>query len=188
MRVLEWTSVVEVPQYFTLMKTPPPGGPTEIFQLNRNLKQSVALSFKYPVWIIHVERRSSTQLYWNQSKNRRWLSSSERLEERHWGLRTGKCWELAYLREAHVLYSSLCVFAGLRTLCFAVADISESSYQQWLEVYHRASTSLQNRALKMEESYELIEKVRHPNSFSSGHRWSGLHIKITEPSSSFLQQ
>uniref|UniRef100_A0A671KV59 Phospholipid-transporting ATPase n=1 Tax=Sinocyclocheilus anshuiensis TaxID=1608454 RepID=A0A671KV59_9TELE len=47
---------------------------------------------------------------------------------------------------------------GLRTLCFAVADISESSYQQWLEVYHRASTSLQNRALKMEESYELIEK------------------------------
>ncbi|XP_057205620.1 probable phospholipid-transporting ATPase IA isoform X3 [Triplophysa rosa] len=47
---------------------------------------------------------------------------------------------------------------GLRTLCFAVADISESSYQQWLEIYHRASTSLQNRALKMEESYELIEK------------------------------
>lgn len=47
---------------------------------------------------------------------------------------------------------------GLRTLCFAVADISESTYQQWLEIYHRASTSLQNRALKMEESYELIEK------------------------------
>uniref|UniRef100_A0A673HKJ8 Phospholipid-transporting ATPase n=1 Tax=Sinocyclocheilus rhinocerous TaxID=307959 RepID=A0A673HKJ8_9TELE len=47
---------------------------------------------------------------------------------------------------------------GLRTLCFAVVDISESSYEQWLEVHHRASTSLQNRALKMEESYELIEK------------------------------
>uniref|UniRef100_A0A8C1FTQ1 Phospholipid-transporting ATPase n=1 Tax=Cyprinus carpio carpio TaxID=630221 RepID=A0A8C1FTQ1_CYPCA len=47
---------------------------------------------------------------------------------------------------------------GLRTLCFAVVDISESSYQQWLEVHQRASTSLQNRALKMEESYELIEK------------------------------
>ncbi|XP_059377720.1 probable phospholipid-transporting ATPase IA isoform X2 [Carassius carassius] len=47
---------------------------------------------------------------------------------------------------------------GLRTLCFAVADISESSYQQWLEVHYRASTSVQNRALKMEESYELIEK------------------------------
>uniref|UniRef100_A0A674MTD5 Phospholipid-transporting ATPase n=1 Tax=Takifugu rubripes TaxID=31033 RepID=A0A674MTD5_TAKRU len=47
---------------------------------------------------------------------------------------------------------------GLRTLCFAVADVSESSYQQWLEIHHRASTSLQNRALKLEESYELIEK------------------------------
>ncbi|XP_026112345.1 probable phospholipid-transporting ATPase IA isoform X4 [Carassius auratus] len=47
---------------------------------------------------------------------------------------------------------------GLRTLCFAVADISESSYQQWLEDHYRASTSVQNRALKMEESYELIEK------------------------------
>ncbi|XP_063045836.1 phospholipid-transporting ATPase IA isoform X3 [Engraulis encrasicolus] len=47
---------------------------------------------------------------------------------------------------------------GLRTLCFAVADISESSYQQWLELYQRAATSLQNRALKLEESYELIEK------------------------------
>uniref|UniRef100_A0A3Q1BPJ0 Phospholipid-transporting ATPase n=1 Tax=Amphiprion ocellaris TaxID=80972 RepID=A0A3Q1BPJ0_AMPOC len=47
---------------------------------------------------------------------------------------------------------------GLRTLCFAVADISESSYQQWQEIHHRACTSLQNRALKLEESYELIEK------------------------------
>lgn len=51
------------------------------------------------------------------------------------------------------------VSPGLRTLCFAVADISESLYQQWQEVHHRACTSLQNRALKMEESYELIEKV-----------------------------
>ncbi|XP_053734424.1 probable phospholipid-transporting ATPase IA isoform X2 [Synchiropus splendidus] len=47
---------------------------------------------------------------------------------------------------------------GLRTLCFAVADISESSYQQWVELHHRAATSLQNRVLKLEESYELIEK------------------------------
>lgn len=48
---------------------------------------------------------------------------------------------------------------GLRTLCFAVAEISESDYQEWLDVYHRASTAIQNRALKLEESYELIEKV-----------------------------
>ncbi|XP_030252564.1 probable phospholipid-transporting ATPase IA isoform X6 [Sparus aurata] len=47
---------------------------------------------------------------------------------------------------------------GLRTLCFAVADVSESSYQHWLEIQNRASTALQNRALKLEESYELIEK------------------------------
>ncbi|KAJ7414477.1 putative phospholipid-transporting ATPase IA [Willisornis vidua] len=47
---------------------------------------------------------------------------------------------------------------GLRTLCFAVAEISESDYQEWLDVYHRASTAIQNRTLKLEESYELIEK------------------------------
>ncbi|XP_072352775.1 probable phospholipid-transporting ATPase IA isoform X4 [Scyliorhinus torazame] len=47
---------------------------------------------------------------------------------------------------------------GLRTLCFAVAEISETMYQDWLEVYHRATTALQNRILKLEESYELIEK------------------------------
>uniref|UniRef100_A0A3B5RAD1 Phospholipid-transporting ATPase n=1 Tax=Xiphophorus maculatus TaxID=8083 RepID=A0A3B5RAD1_XIPMA len=47
---------------------------------------------------------------------------------------------------------------GLRTLCFAVADISESSYQHWQELHHRACTAIQNRALKLEESYELIEK------------------------------
>uniref|UniRef100_A0A8C0VID7 Phospholipid-transporting ATPase n=1 Tax=Cyanistes caeruleus TaxID=156563 RepID=A0A8C0VID7_CYACU len=46
----------------------------------------------------------------------------------------------------------------LRTLCFAVAEISESDYQEWLDVYHRASTAIQNRVLKLEESYELIEK------------------------------
>ncbi|XP_064419217.1 phospholipid-transporting ATPase IA isoform X1 [Latimeria chalumnae] len=47
---------------------------------------------------------------------------------------------------------------GLRTLCFAVAEISESAYQDWLKVYQRASTALQNRVLKLEESFELIEK------------------------------
>ncbi|KAM4710413.1 phospholipid-transporting ATPase IA [Discoglossus pictus] len=50
---------------------------------------------------------------------------------------------------------------GLRTLCFAVAGIPDSVYKDWLDVYHRASTSIQNRALKMEECYELIEKNLH---------------------------
>ncbi|XP_064846345.1 probable phospholipid-transporting ATPase IA [Oncorhynchus masou masou] len=49
----------------------------------------------------------------------------------------------------------------LRTLCFAVAEISESSYQQWLEVFHGAASALQNRAPELEESYELIEKNLH---------------------------
>ncbi|KAL1790952.1 phospholipid-transporting ATPase IA isoform X6 [Sigmodon hispidus] len=47
---------------------------------------------------------------------------------------------------------------GLRTLCFAVAEISESDFEEWRAVYQRASTSVQNRLLKLEESYELIEK------------------------------
>uniref|UniRef100_A0A452QUU1 Phospholipid-transporting ATPase n=1 Tax=Ursus americanus TaxID=9643 RepID=A0A452QUU1_URSAM len=47
---------------------------------------------------------------------------------------------------------------GLRTLCFAVAEISESDFEEWRTVYQRASTSVQNRLLKLEESYELIEK------------------------------
>uniref|UniRef100_A0A8C5P2T5 Phospholipid-transporting ATPase n=1 Tax=Jaculus jaculus TaxID=51337 RepID=A0A8C5P2T5_JACJA len=47
---------------------------------------------------------------------------------------------------------------GLRTLCFAVAEISESDFQEWRTVYQRASTAVRNRLLKLEESYELIEK------------------------------
>ncbi|TEA42183.1 hypothetical protein DBR06_SOUSAS6810103, partial [Sousa chinensis] len=55
---------------------------------------------------------------------------------------------------------------GLRTLCFAVAEISESDFQEWRTVYHRASTSVQNRLLKLEESYELIEKPAYNVAFS----------------------
>lgn len=47
---------------------------------------------------------------------------------------------------------------GLRTLCFAVTEVSENAYKEWLQVYHKAATSIQNRILKLEESYELIEK------------------------------
>ena len=56
-----------------------------------------------------------------------------------------------------MLRGACSLFSGLRTLCFAVAEISES---EWRAVYHRASTSVQNRLLKLEESYELIEKVQ----------------------------
>ncbi|XP_043917453.1 phospholipid-transporting ATPase IA isoform X2 [Protopterus annectens] len=47
---------------------------------------------------------------------------------------------------------------GLRTLCFAVTEVSENAYKEWLQVYQKAATSIQNRVLKLEESYELIEK------------------------------
>ncbi|MGH0181956.1 UNVERIFIED_CONTAM: hypothetical protein FKN15_018838 [Acipenser sinensis] len=48
---------------------------------------------------------------------------------------------------------------GLRTLCFAYADLTESSYQEWLQEYNRVSTILKDRAQKLEECYEIIEKV-----------------------------
>ncbi|NXD72743.1 AT8A2 ATPase, partial [Eolophus roseicapillus] len=49
-------------------------------------------------------------------------------------------------------------FVGLRTLCIAYADLSENSYREWLNVYNETSTVLKDRAQKMEECYEIIEK------------------------------
>lgn len=50
-------------------------------------------------------------------------------------------------------------FAGLRTLCVAYADLSEKDYKEWLKVYEEASTILKDRAQRLEECYEIIEKV-----------------------------
>ncbi|KAG8134840.1 hypothetical protein E2320_007922 [Naja naja] len=61
-------------------------------------------------------------------------------------------------KEITLKHLELFATEGLRTLCFAVAEITESDYQEWLNVYQKATTSIQNRALKLEESYELIEK------------------------------
>ncbi|XP_062992468.1 phospholipid-transporting ATPase IA isoform X1 [Elgaria multicarinata webbii] len=61
-------------------------------------------------------------------------------------------------KEITLKHLELFATEGLRTLCFAVAEITENDYQEWLNVYQRAATSVQNRALKLEESYELIEK------------------------------
>uniref|UniRef100_A0A8C4S7P0 Phospholipid-transporting ATPase n=1 Tax=Erpetoichthys calabaricus TaxID=27687 RepID=A0A8C4S7P0_ERPCA len=47
---------------------------------------------------------------------------------------------------------------GLRTLCFAYVDLNETDYQNWLDEYNTASTVLKERAQKLEECYELIEK------------------------------
>lgn len=54
--------------------------------------------------------------------------------------------------------------AGLRTLCFAYVDLEEEAYQEWLREYNRASTVLKDRTQKLEECYELLEKV---NTFFS---------------------
>nr|XP_061821969.1 phospholipid-transporting ATPase IB-like isoform X2 [Nerophis lumbriciformis] len=47
---------------------------------------------------------------------------------------------------------------GLRTLCFAYVDLEEDAYQDWLQDYTRVSTVLKDRALKLEECYERLEK------------------------------
>ncbi|KAH9523120.1 Phospholipid-transporting ATPase IA [Bulinus truncatus] len=47
---------------------------------------------------------------------------------------------------------------GLRTLCIAMAEISEQTYQEWSNTFYKASTAIQNREQKLEEAAELIEK------------------------------
>ncbi|XP_069825944.1 phospholipid-transporting ATPase IB isoform X1 [Dendropsophus ebraccatus] len=47
---------------------------------------------------------------------------------------------------------------GLRTLCIAYTDLDESEYKEWLKVQNEASVVLKDRAQKLEECYELIEK------------------------------
>ncbi|XP_078259186.1 phospholipid-transporting ATPase IB [Rhinoraja longicauda] len=47
---------------------------------------------------------------------------------------------------------------GLRTLCFAYTDLEYNDYMEWEQIYHEASTNLQDRAAKREECYDLVEK------------------------------
>ncbi|XP_023288941.1 probable phospholipid-transporting ATPase IA isoform X3 [Orussus abietinus] len=46
---------------------------------------------------------------------------------------------------------------GLRTLCFAVADIPDNQYQWWREMYHKAKISTSNKECKLEDAANLIE-------------------------------
>ena len=41
----------------------------------------------------------------------------------------------------------------------AYADLTERDYEEWLKVYQEASTILKDRAQRLEECYEIIEKV-----------------------------
>eukprot|EP00050_Salpingoeca_kvevrii_P002287 m.190317 g.190317 ORF g.190317 m.190317 type:complete len:1160 (+) comp10581_c0_seq1:297-3776(+) len=47
---------------------------------------------------------------------------------------------------------------GLRTLCLAVAQLSEDQYQEWNKKYYEASTALVDRAQKLDEVAEMIEQ------------------------------
>lgn len=41
----------------------------------------------------------------------------------------------------------------------AYADLSEREYEEWLKTYQEASTILKDRTQRLEECYEIIEKV-----------------------------
>ncbi|KAI8373598.1 hypothetical protein EDC96DRAFT_438020 [Choanephora cucurbitarum] len=47
---------------------------------------------------------------------------------------------------------------GLRTLCFAMREISNEEYAEWSAVYEKASTTLVDRAQELDDAAELIEK------------------------------
>ncbi|XP_071642117.1 probable phospholipid-transporting ATPase IA isoform X6 [Temnothorax longispinosus] len=46
---------------------------------------------------------------------------------------------------------------GLRTLCFASAEIPENVYQWWRESYHKASISVRNRETMLDQAANFIE-------------------------------
>lgn len=63
-------------------------------------------------------------------------------------------------RRCVLLPSTYCgCLTGLRTLCVAYADLSENEYEEWLKVYQEASIILKDRAQRLEQCYEIIEKV-----------------------------
>ncbi len=47
---------------------------------------------------------------------------------------------------------------GLRTLCLAVASLSEEQYATWSAVYAEASTALVNRGQRLDDAAEMIER------------------------------
>jgi phospholipid-transporting ATPase len=47
---------------------------------------------------------------------------------------------------------------GLRTLCIATRDISESEYASWSKIYDQAANTIQNRGEALDNAAELIER------------------------------
>lgn len=69
-------------------------------------------------------------------------------------------------------------------MCFAYADLEEGSYQEWLKEYNRVSTVLKDRAQKLEECYELLEKVGSP--LVNFHKPAHMHTHLQFPSLSYI--
>uniref|UniRef100_A0A8D3DBW0 Phospholipid-transporting ATPase n=1 Tax=Scophthalmus maximus TaxID=52904 RepID=A0A8D3DBW0_SCOMX len=66
--------------------------------------------------------------------------------------------EASQYKELTIAHLEQFATEGLRTLCFAYVDLEEGAYQEWLKEYNRVSTVLKDRAQKLEECYELLEK------------------------------
>ncbi|CAO3590835.1 unnamed protein product [Absidia cylindrospora] len=47
---------------------------------------------------------------------------------------------------------------GLRTLCYAMREITNEEYTKWSQIYDNASTTLVNRADELDKAAEMIEK------------------------------
>ena len=47
---------------------------------------------------------------------------------------------------------------GLRTLCIAYRDISESEYKQWITIYDQAAATINGRGEALDKAAEMIEK------------------------------
>ncbi|XP_050457015.1 probable phospholipid-transporting ATPase IA isoform X6 [Cataglyphis hispanica] len=60
-------------------------------------------------------------------------------------------------REVTLEHLEMFATEGLRTLCFAAAEIPENVYQWWCESYHKASISIINRENMLEQAANLIE-------------------------------
>ncbi|XP_011342314.1 probable phospholipid-transporting ATPase IA isoform X2 [Ooceraea biroi] len=60
-------------------------------------------------------------------------------------------------RETTLEHLEMFASDGLRTLCFAAAEIPENVYQWWRESYHKASISIRNRDSMLEQAANLIE-------------------------------
>ncbi|KAL6426436.1 hypothetical protein ACFW04_009128 [Cataglyphis niger] len=60
-------------------------------------------------------------------------------------------------REVTLEHLEMFATEGLRTLCFAAAEIPENVYQWWCESYHKASVSIINRENMLEQAADLIE-------------------------------